>query len=511
MHTETYKLQATRLAEHLASVYGLKLKHTKSLEAIACLHGARNWHTLNAAGISGALEHPVLGKVRTQPATNPLENTVLCDISTRNKELTAILTEALAGTRGLYYMAAAGEPVKKAALANRRVFFSTPELKLSDARVTHDAIISLNSPANSGDAAAYEHALAASSSLEALEKGFENTAPGDMPIIVSEERCMFLGENYLVTVVTIPDSTQPAGVRVHSFLTHRNSSTLRVTHESFVNPYAAPEPFGIARTKAFQLVQPATIALGSPGDRAGIRWKGVSPERRGDIFTLSTNLTPPQNGRYFTAASAGHLQVLLTSLLPSEMPYEESAEISQLLMFFATGISLEGDVLLNAYKALSTDEALTRLVKSLIGDSLLDSIPELSFFVKPSQDRHATLDTRTILTTLRPVLVQLREFTLITFGTVAGLTKPMDELWDSLLFATERHTQLYIVDKKGSTAENERAKRYLALLQADLIFRRKESGISRPLALVTSVDSWASSTSERMQPLLNEGIPLFRI
>lgn len=43
-----YKAQAERLAAHFSSVHKFRLKHAASLEAIAAVHGARDWNTLCA-------------------------------------------------------------------------------------------------------------------------------------------------------------------------------------------------------------------------------------------------------------------------------------------------------------------------------------------------------------------------------------------------------------------------------------------------------------------------------
>jgi hypothetical protein len=56
MNPETYKAQAARLAEHLAVTHGIKLKHHAVLNAIAAIHGARNWNTLQAAPAGSACE-----------------------------------------------------------------------------------------------------------------------------------------------------------------------------------------------------------------------------------------------------------------------------------------------------------------------------------------------------------------------------------------------------------------------------------------------------------------------
>lgn len=41
-----YKQQAARLAEHLSAVHKFRLKHASALEAVASLHGAKDWNTL---------------------------------------------------------------------------------------------------------------------------------------------------------------------------------------------------------------------------------------------------------------------------------------------------------------------------------------------------------------------------------------------------------------------------------------------------------------------------------
>lgn len=46
--TVDHKIQADRLGEHLAHKHGVKLKHASLLEAIAVIHGARDWNTLSA-------------------------------------------------------------------------------------------------------------------------------------------------------------------------------------------------------------------------------------------------------------------------------------------------------------------------------------------------------------------------------------------------------------------------------------------------------------------------------
>lgn len=47
---ETLKSEATRLTETLRK-FGYTIKHSHALEAIASIHGARNWQTLHASGV----------------------------------------------------------------------------------------------------------------------------------------------------------------------------------------------------------------------------------------------------------------------------------------------------------------------------------------------------------------------------------------------------------------------------------------------------------------------------
>jgi len=48
MDASDYKAQATRLAKHLAEKHGVALKHASLLEAVAAMHGARDWNILVA-------------------------------------------------------------------------------------------------------------------------------------------------------------------------------------------------------------------------------------------------------------------------------------------------------------------------------------------------------------------------------------------------------------------------------------------------------------------------------
>lgn len=51
-----FKQQAARLADHLATKHKLSLKHASTLEAIAAVHGARDWNTLRAMNVPGTAE-----------------------------------------------------------------------------------------------------------------------------------------------------------------------------------------------------------------------------------------------------------------------------------------------------------------------------------------------------------------------------------------------------------------------------------------------------------------------
>jgi len=56
--TVDHKVQADRLGEHLANKHGVKLKHASLLEAIAAIHGARDWNTLSARNNSTTAQQP---------------------------------------------------------------------------------------------------------------------------------------------------------------------------------------------------------------------------------------------------------------------------------------------------------------------------------------------------------------------------------------------------------------------------------------------------------------------
>lgn len=67
MSASSFKAQAERLAAHLATKHGIKLKSSSMLEAIAAAHGARDWNTL-AAGPSLAAPSPGLTQDIAVPA-----------------------------------------------------------------------------------------------------------------------------------------------------------------------------------------------------------------------------------------------------------------------------------------------------------------------------------------------------------------------------------------------------------------------------------------------------------
>lgn len=67
MSIELLKKQASRLAQFLGERHRLNLKHSSALEAIAAVHGARNWQTLAAGAESTREIEPEL------PSTAPAE------------------------------------------------------------------------------------------------------------------------------------------------------------------------------------------------------------------------------------------------------------------------------------------------------------------------------------------------------------------------------------------------------------------------------------------------------
>lgn len=68
MTLDALKKQASRLAAYLGAKHRLNLKHASALEALAAVHGARNWQTL-AAGADAGLDDE---DVATAPAGVPL-------------------------------------------------------------------------------------------------------------------------------------------------------------------------------------------------------------------------------------------------------------------------------------------------------------------------------------------------------------------------------------------------------------------------------------------------------
>lgn len=58
MYVETLKAQAMRLADYLATKHGVKLKSSSLLEAVAAVHGTRDWNTLVASQPSPAVPAP---------------------------------------------------------------------------------------------------------------------------------------------------------------------------------------------------------------------------------------------------------------------------------------------------------------------------------------------------------------------------------------------------------------------------------------------------------------------
>ncbi len=59
MSVHDYKQQAQRLADHFSAVHKLRLKPSRALEAIAALHGAKDWNVLHAAAIAAPEPTPV--------------------------------------------------------------------------------------------------------------------------------------------------------------------------------------------------------------------------------------------------------------------------------------------------------------------------------------------------------------------------------------------------------------------------------------------------------------------
>lgn len=68
MSTDLYKAEAQRLANHLADVHGVKLHHSSALNAVAALHGARNWNSLIAQAKPGLIQRAVAALC---PSTSP--------------------------------------------------------------------------------------------------------------------------------------------------------------------------------------------------------------------------------------------------------------------------------------------------------------------------------------------------------------------------------------------------------------------------------------------------------
>lgn len=69
MTASVFKQQAARLAEHLSAVHKTRLKHASSLEAVAALHGAKDWNTLIAQGL-GSTALPQEHRAESWPATS---------------------------------------------------------------------------------------------------------------------------------------------------------------------------------------------------------------------------------------------------------------------------------------------------------------------------------------------------------------------------------------------------------------------------------------------------------
>lgn len=75
MNLDTLKKQAARLSAYLGAQHRVNLKHASVLEAIASVHGARNWQTLAAkaeAGRAAPAETAADHRPRTRQALRPL-------------------------------------------------------------------------------------------------------------------------------------------------------------------------------------------------------------------------------------------------------------------------------------------------------------------------------------------------------------------------------------------------------------------------------------------------------
>jgi hypothetical protein len=93
MSNEIYRAQAARLVKFLSEQHKFRLKQASSLEAIAAIHGVRNWNTLIASGSESigrtpevsARENPVdagsVLDVSSEFASEGIEKVALLDLS----------------------------------------------------------------------------------------------------------------------------------------------------------------------------------------------------------------------------------------------------------------------------------------------------------------------------------------------------------------------------------------------------------------------------------------------
>lgn len=75
MNIDALKKQATRLAAYLGANHRVNLKHASALEALAAVHGARNWQTLAAQAATDSatqMEPPAGNKARAREPLRPL-------------------------------------------------------------------------------------------------------------------------------------------------------------------------------------------------------------------------------------------------------------------------------------------------------------------------------------------------------------------------------------------------------------------------------------------------------
>jgi len=80
MSVSDYKIQAERLAKHLATKHGITLKHSSILEALAATHGCKDWNTLS--GLAPGLVATEV--VDNEKSALPPEQQLALDVFIRN-------------------------------------------------------------------------------------------------------------------------------------------------------------------------------------------------------------------------------------------------------------------------------------------------------------------------------------------------------------------------------------------------------------------------------------------